>query len=79
MEVGIGQFSCQLGGAEVADLGVEVGIGDDDGGGFEVVVDEVVEAGGAVDVVEAGGEIGGDVEAGEPGVEDGEIRVVGVA
>ncbi|CAB4270513.1 unnamed protein product [Prunus armeniaca] len=67
----------------MADLGSErevLLLGDDDAGGFNVVVDEGgVVAGQVVHVIEAISEVGGDLRAGEPRGQNGEVGVVRVA
>lgn len=65
----------------MADLGSELEVfllGDDDVGGFDVVVDRVV-TGRVVHVIEAIGDVGGDLHAGEPRGQNGEFGVVRVA
>lgn len=63
----------------MADDGVEVGLGDEDCGALDAVVDDAAAGGVVVDVLEALREVGGDLHAGEPGGERGEVGVSGIA
>lgn len=59
----------------MANLGAQARLSDDDAGALHPVVDRL---GVVVDVLEALSDVGGDLNAGEPGSERGEAGVLGV-